>query len=328
MARGNENKWMPPNVSKNKYSYYIKTKSNRSITLCKITASHVEVWIAYEKALAQERDKLLFKDLWGKFLGSMDFSDLAVRTQKDYLSAQKSILGVFGNTEPDKIEPKHIRNYMDIRGERSEVQANHEHACMSRVFSWGYERGLTKGNPCVGVKKYPKHIRDQYITDEEYKAIYEEAAPALQVAMEIAYLCAMRIADVLKLTWDQVSEKGILAKQRKTVVIQLKQFTPRLKRAFNHAKELYPNSRYVVCNKFGSKYSYNGMNDRWRDARQKAGVKLGHIIDGTFHDLKAKGISDYKGSSRDKQIFSGHKTESQVLVYDRKIKETPTLDTE
>ncbi|EFK0226229.1 integrase, partial [Escherichia coli] len=45
-----------------------------------------------------------------------------------------------------------------------------------------------------------------------------------------------------------------------------------------------------------------------------------------FHDIKAKGISDYEGSSRDKHIFSGHKTENQVLIYDRKTKITPTLD--
>ncbi|MDT1909138.1 integrase, partial [Acinetobacter baumannii] len=44
------------------------------------------------------------------------------------------------------------------------------------------------------------------------------------------------------------------------------------------------------------------------------------------HDLKAKGISDYEGSGRDKQKFSGHKTESQVLVYDRKVKISPTLN--
>jgi len=319
---------MPPNISKNKYSYYIKTRSNRSITLCKVTSTHAEVWAAYEKALSEEKDKLLFEDLWGRFLASMDFSDLAPRTQKDYLSAKKFILGVFGKTEPDKIKPEHIRNYMDIRGANSRVQANHEHSCMSRVFSWGYERGMAKGNPCIGVRKFPKHTRTQYITDEEYSAIYEEAVPALRVAMEIAYLCAMRIADVLKLTWDQVSANGIFIQQGKTGVMQIKQWTARLKRAIDLAKDLYPNSRYVACNKFGNKYSYNGMNDHWRDARLKAGEKLGHIIDGTFHDLKAKGISDYKGSSRDKQIFSGHKTESQVLVYDRKIRETPTLDTE
>ncbi len=54
--------------------------------------------------------------------------------------------------------------------------------------------------------------------------------------------------------------------------------------------------------------------------------KLGRKLKVTFHDLKAKGISDYEGSSRDKQLFSGHKTESQVLVYDRKLTVSPTLD--
>ena len=45
-------------------------------------------------------------------------------------------------------------------------------------------------------------------------------------------------------------------------------------------------------------------------------------IDFTFHDIKAKAISDYEGN---KQEFSGHKTQSQVAIYDRKVKVTPTL---
>ncbi len=54
--------------------------------------------------------------------------------------------------------------------------------------------------------------------------------------------------------------------------------------------------------------------------------KLVFFFGCTFHDIKAKGISDYEGSSRDKQLFSGHKTESQVIACDRKPEITPTLD--
>ncbi|EBV0766101.1 integrase, partial [Salmonella enterica subsp. enterica serovar Kirkee] len=54
--------------------------------------------------------------------------------------------------------------------------------------------------------------------------------------------------------------------------------------------------------------------------------ELNRQLDYTFHDIKAKAISDFEGSSRDKQIFSGHKTESQVLIYDRKVQISPTLD--
>ncbi|MGQ7198146.1 tyrosine-type recombinase/integrase, partial [Escherichia sp. HC-TM1] len=82
----------------------------------------------------------------------------------------------------------------------------------------------------------------------------------------------------------------------------------------------------VIRTMYGERYSYKGFNEAWRKARTAASEYLGVPLDCTFHDLKAKGISDYEGSSRDKQQFSGHKTESQVLVYDRKTKISPTLN--
>jgi len=35
----------------------------------------------------------------------------------------------------------------------------------------------------------------------------------------------------------------------------------------------------------------------------------------TFHDLKAKGVSDFDG---DKKLASGHRSDSMIDVYDRK----------
>ncbi|ELM3617538.1 hypothetical protein RYR54_003221 [Aeromonas sobria] len=49
-------------------------------------------------------------------------------------------------------------------------------------------------------------------------------------------------------------------------------------------------------------------------------------MDFTFHDIKAKAISDVAGSSRDKQRSSGHKTEAQVAAYDRSIEIVPAVD--
>lgn len=68
------------------------------------------------------------------------------------------------------------------------------------------------------------------------------------------------------------------------------------------------------------------FNTWWNNAKKQAAVKLGRPVPGTFHDIKAKAISDYEGSSKEKQMFSGHKTESQVVTYDRKVKISPTQD--
>lgn len=180
-------------------------------------------------------------------------------------------------------------------------------------------------NPCVGVDKFPKPQRDRYITDEEYIAIFTHATPAVKAAMEIAYLCAARVSDVLKMNWNQILDKGIFIQQGKTGIKQIKAWTERLSAAVDICRE-WGQDGPVIRTMYGERYSYKGFNEAWRKARNAASEELGRPLDCTFHDLKAKGISDYEGSGRDKQKFSGHKTESQVLVYDRKVKISPTLN--
>lgn len=53
----------------------------------------------------------------------------------------------------------------------------------------------------------------------------------------------------------------------------------------------------------------------WNNAKKAAAIKLGRNILGTFHDIKAKAISDYEGSSKDEQLFSGHKTETLFVPF-------------
>ncbi len=283
------------------------------------------VWLAYEKVVEGRKKLLTFQQLWKKFLNSADYADLAPRTQKDYLAHEKYLLAVFGDAEAKAIKPEHVRRYMDARGKRSRVQANHEHSSMSRVYRWGYQRGYVPGNPCVGVDKFPKPQRDRYITDEEYIAIFTHATPAVKAAMEIAYLCAARVSDVLKMNWNQILDKGIFIQQGKTGIKQIKAWTERLSAAVDICRE-WGQDGPVIRTMYGERYSYKGFNEAWRKARNAASEELGRPLDCTFHDLKAKGISDYEGSGRDKQKFSGHKTESQVLVYDRKVKISPTLN--
>lgn len=320
-APGNE--WMPKGVFFRPSGYYWKPGGSTE-KLAPANATKAEVWVAYEKVVEGRKNRLLFKQLWQKFLASADFSDLAPRTQKDYHAHEKYILAVFGEAEAKSIKPEHIRRYMDARGKKSRVQANHEHSSMSRVFRWSYQRGYVPGNPCVGVDKFPKPQRDRYITDDEYLAIYNHASTSVKAAMEIAYLCAARVSDVIKMNWNQIMDKGIFIQQGKTGVKQIKAWTDRLKAAVDLCRKNGMEGT-VIKTVHGSKYSYKGFNEAWRKARRSAAEELGVPLDCTFHDLKAKGISDFEGTIFEKQNFSGHKNQSQVLVYDRGIKISPTL---
>lgn len=70
----------------------------------------------------------------------------------------------------------------------------------------------------------------------------------------------------------------------------------------------------------------DGFNSKWRNAKLAAAAASPRLdFNFTFHDLKAKGISDLDGSLSEKQAISGHKNSSQTAIYDRKVKIVPVV---
>lgn len=332
MGRPRKNKKdnvLPPRVRSNGYSYVWKPEgSTRSIGLGRVRKTSVaKVWQNYELEKAKLHNIMTVAKLWHMFMDSPAFTELAPRTQKDYRQHQKALLMVFGKVLADNVKTEQVRIFMDKRGLESKTLANHELASLSRVYGWGYERGYVKNNPCKGVRKFSLKARTVYITDEQYAAIYAEAIPQLRIAMEISYLCAARLGDVLELKWQDIMDKGIYIEQNKTGTKQIKEWSPRLRTAIQLARNVSScTCEYVINTTKGGKVIAKTLNNWWNQAKRAAEQKVGVPFGCNFHDIKAKGISDYEGSSRDKQIFSGHKTENQVLIYDRKTKITPTLD--
>ncbi|GGX59840.1 tyrosine-type recombinase/integrase [Saccharospirillum salsuginis] len=209
---------------------------------------------------------------------------------------------------------------------KSKTGANRERSFLSLVFSWGYERGRCKGNPCKGVRKFTEKPRDRYVEDWEYEAIYKNASPRLQAAMDVAWLCGAQKADILKLRRQDFREDGLYIEQSKTGVKQIKEWTPRLRQAIDKAlavESKHP-TMFVFHNRSGTKLSAESLRDDWSKAWEKAITEYANLERFTFHDLKAKGVSDYDGPN--KRAFSGHKTERQVASYDRKVKRSPSLD--
>ena len=148
--------------------------------------------------------------------------------------------------------------------------------------------------------------------------------------MELAYLCCARQADVLSMKTSQLIDEGILIQQSKTGVAQIKGWGLRLRAAVNMATLLPLNSGmssiFVIHQPSGAGYTRDGFNSRWMKAKKEAKEKYPELnFDFTFHDLKAKGISDLSGSLYDKQAISGHKNASQTARYDRKIAIVPAV---
>ncbi|HDS1208908.1 TPA: tyrosine-type recombinase/integrase [Shewanella algae] len=320
---------LPLRVYRGRSAFEWKPKGGGTVRLCSLDSPMSEVWRQYEAVSSEAENASTVSGLVSRFFASADFIELSKETQKDYRKYSKNILAVFGSMHVDKVEPQHIRIYMDKRGIKSRIQANREHAFFSRCYRFGYERGLCKGNPCKGVRKFKEEARKRYITDMEYNELYKNASAPVKVAMELAYLCCARQGDVLAMRTSQILEEGIFIAQGKTGAEQIKLWSPRLRAAIELSKTLSAPgvaSTFVVCKPDGGKWTRDGFNSRWSEDRRKTRELTGLPLDFTFHDLKAKGISDIDGTLQEKQAISGHKNANQTAIYDRKIKQVYAVD--
>ncbi|WP_368750263.1 tyrosine-type recombinase/integrase [Klebsiella aerogenes] len=320
----------PPRVYRGKSQFEFHPATGGSVTLCPLDSPISLIWTRYETALKNLKEKANLSALIGEFFESADYARLGAETKKDYKKYARKIEAVFGKMLPDSVKPQHVRKYMDDRGVAAPVQANREKAFLSRVYGWAYERGKVASNPCKGVRQFKEEERERYITDEEYAALYSVAPPVVQIAMEIAYLCLARQGDVLALQKAQLVEQGIFIRQGKTAAKQIKAWSDRLTRAIEQARTLPIkngiSSIYVIHQPNGRRYTRDGFNSRWQQSREMAQEKHPHLLfDFTFHDLKAKGVSDLEGSLQEKQQISGHKTITQTARYDRKVKIVPVV---
>ena len=310
---------LPPNTRVHGQYYSFRFREGgkyKRVKLCHKNSSMGKVWLAYEEHIAG--NILTIEFLFNQYIDSTKFKRLAVLTQKDYLNATKRLLPVFGKMNPTHLRTTHVQKYMDKRS--SQKRANVERTVLMNVYKWALARfDAVTTNPAVNAEPFKMSARDRYIEDSEYNSLLADATPAIKVAMELSYLCAARQGDILKLKWTDLSEEGIYIKQGKTGKAQIKLWNAELKRVISDARKLsgIASAIYVISTCSGSRYTSSGFRSIWHRVKLRAG-----ITDVTFHDIKAKSISDYQG---DKQYFSGHKTRSQMERYNRTVDRVQAL---
>lgn len=156
----------------------------------------------------------------------------------------------------------------------------------------------------------------------------------------------LRQRDILDIQLSHIREEGLYIRQGKTGKKQIKRWTPRLRAAIESLKDMPSDitTTNIAHSRKGMQYTSSGFKSMWQRGMDKArGIcRRKHnetdeeyekrneafiekyppqlMETFTFHDIKAKSISDYEQG--DKQEFSGHKSARVVSdIYDRK----PTL---
>lgn len=316
-----KDKHLPNRVYRGKSAFEFHPKEGGAIRLCGLDATDSEIHAALAKHLKDGPTRTC-SHAAREYFDSKEFSLLKPRTQKDYQNYWKKLEPVFGKVLVESIAPRHVKQYRFLRGKSSTTMANREVKLFRTVLGFACEAGWIDENPAKDVTLFKESKRDRYITDKEYQAFYNYACEALQIFMEISYTCAARGQDVRGITLNDITDEGLLITQQKTGKRQIKLWSPRLRDAVDRALKLRkarnPLCTHLIVSEHGGPFSEYGLKSLWRRAKAKHGP-----VDFTFHDIKAKGISDFEG---DKQNFSGHKSRSMMERYNRTPDKTNVID--
>lgn len=255
---------------------------------------------------------------------------LAPATQASYTFALDALDSVFGPVAIEKITANVASEYYDRRKVKridektgkpkgGPVTARNEMAVLSTVFNFARQWGYTNAaNPRQG-KKLPKSKRSVYVSDEQYRAIYDKADEILRDAMDLAYLIGQRPSDVLGIRRADIRDGRLEIQPRKTRRSSGKRISieiaGELATVLDRIKERPRTitSMLLFQRPNGDAVTLQMIQRRWQDARKAAGIPDGEA---QFRDLRAKAATDIDDLAHAQKLLA-HTTRSTTEGYVR-----------
>lgn len=336
---------LPPRMyvykGKRKDTYYTITADNKRLNL-----GH-ELLLAKRKLLELEEGRSisgtigeLLDDYLKEVKAKVENGKRSALTLRDNEAEITQLKKAFGGMQPKDLQPAHVWAYLHkFRGKDAPVRANREVSYLQASFNWARGQGIVRDNPCVGVQRNEEESRTRMVSDRELDAFVafcrtnghlddaserkDSSDAGLRIALcaRIAYLTGKAQAQVLSIHKNQITDEGILFGQRKRGAATLVEWTPTLRATVTECQALPSKiiSMYLIHSRTGQPYSTQGFKAMWQRL-MKAWLESDESnVRFTFHDLRAKAVTDLIEDGRKASELTGHRTESiPAKVYDRR----------
>lgn len=312
---------------KRKNTYYTVDRQNRYINLghdlreAKRTLLEMEGEAPESGSIAEHLD-----DLIAARRKLVRAGKLASRTLESNEAEIEHLKTAFGKMFPPAVKPQHIWLYLHkYRGAESPIRANREIALLSTMFNGLVGAGIVDRNPCVGVDRNEETPRDRLIADDELRGFMKycwrrsDAGKRIALAAYIAYLTGKAQGQILTLQRQQLQREGILFAKRKRGAATMVLWTRHLRRAVQASIDMPATTAplFVIHAQTGMPYTTAGFKSMWHRLMSEW-CDLGHDRF-TFHDLRAKSVTDMEDQGRRASDLTGHRQEATInRVYDRR----------
>lgn len=274
--------------------------------------------------------KVTFRDAAEGFLA---YSRGRKRSHKQDAEKVEKLVAFFGDRPLDSLTPEIMEGFLnDLKQKGKRVSCrkgvapewkpykpatlNRYIACAKTIVNRAVANRKIDRNPLVGLKLFKEsNARDRVLTREEYHQLLDECAPHLVVMVRMAYISAMRQAEILKLRWDQVDLKGgvIRLKPEDTKTAEPREIP--LDGDLVGALVSLPRALHSPFVFTYEGRSLGSIKTAFRAACGRAGIS-----DFRFHDLRHCAVTNLRKAGVPTgtiMSISGHKTDAMVRRYDK-----------
>lgn len=226
---------------------------------------------------------------------------------------EKYILPKFGSLRIDSISKRDVQAFHSSLSKIPKM-ANRLLRILSSLFGVAVSWDLVSSNPASGIKKFPEHKRERYLSDDEIKNLSEilnEERDQMNInAIRLILLTGSRKSEVLSARWQDFNlEKGIWLKPAMLTKQNKNHYTPLNGEALDIVKKMkqkiISDSKIESSERTVSTKEYLFFNPKtkthlrdikkfWAKICKKAGIKNARIHDlrHTFASiLVSKGVS-------------------------------------
>ncbi|KPP87582.1 tyrosine-type recombinase/integrase [Erythrobacter sp. HL-111] len=263
-----------------------------------------------------------FKAVIVAYRASPEFERLADSTQRDYNRILDRIDEQFGAAPIAAFEDRRMRRdiieWRDLwRGQPR--TADKAAVMMATVLGWAVENALLTINVAAGIPQLHSADKSDMIWEDRHWQAMADAPEQLMQALRLASMTGLRLGDLVRLDWSQVSDKAIILTTRKRKGRAVIPVIPELR---SFLDTITHRQGVVLRNSRGLPWTESGLGTVFQRSKPADFDRTMHDLRGTYVTwLAMKGLTDDEiarivgwTSQRIAEVRARYVDEARVIV--------------